>query len=133
MSFRRLSRVRCALIHTMIDVSSLTTHRSGGHTSESLALVSSLNFARYTPRTYIISEGDTLSAKKAVALEMSRSSDPATVRNIHYLALEDCLLMLASSSMRYWLCLVPAGYTNLYGQRRPQLYGRFYSAYTMLQ
>ncbi|CAE6430313.1 unnamed protein product [Rhizoctonia solani] len=42
---------------------------SGGHTSEALALVSSLDFDKYSPRTYIISEGDSLSAKKAVALE----------------------------------------------------------------
>ncbi|KAJ1305867.1 hypothetical protein OPQ81_010590 [Rhizoctonia solani] len=42
---------------------------SGGHTSEALALVSSLDFDRYSPRTYIISEGDSLSAKKAIALE----------------------------------------------------------------
>ncbi|KAF8602144.1 oligosaccharide biosynthesis protein Alg14 like protein [Ceratobasidium sp. AG-I] len=42
---------------------------SGGHTSESLALVSSLEFEKYSPRTYIISEGDSLSAKKAHALE----------------------------------------------------------------
>ncbi|CAE6459614.1 unnamed protein product, partial [Rhizoctonia solani] len=43
---------------------------SGGHTTEALALVSSLNFDKYSPRTYIISEGDTLSAKKAIALEL---------------------------------------------------------------
>ncbi|CAE6397301.1 unnamed protein product, partial [Rhizoctonia solani] len=42
---------------------------SGGHSTEALALVSSLDFDRYSPRTYIISEGDTLSAKKAAALE----------------------------------------------------------------
>ncbi|KAL5638183.1 hypothetical protein ACGC1H_005024 [Rhizoctonia solani] len=42
---------------------------SGGHTTEALTLVSSLDFDKYTPRTYIISEGDSLSAKKAIALE----------------------------------------------------------------
>ncbi|CAE6440537.1 unnamed protein product, partial [Rhizoctonia solani] len=42
---------------------------SGGHTSEALTLVSSLDFDKYTPRTYIISEGDSLSGEKAVALE----------------------------------------------------------------
>ncbi|KAJ4483363.1 glycosyltransferase family 1 protein [Lentinula aciculospora] len=42
---------------------------SGGHTSEMLALVSSLDFGRYYPRVYIISEGDTLSERKAVLLE----------------------------------------------------------------
>jgi len=42
---------------------------SGGHTTEALALVSGLDFARYTPRTYIISDGDTLSTQKAHELE----------------------------------------------------------------
>jgi len=42
---------------------------SGGHTTEALALVSALDFARYTPRTYIISDGDILSAQKARELE----------------------------------------------------------------
>ncbi|KAG8960146.1 UDP-N-acetylglucosamine transferase subunit [Tulasnella sp. 419] len=49
---------------------------SGGHTSEALALVSSLDFSRYTPRKYIISEGDTLSAQKAIELEKQQTSDP---------------------------------------------------------
>jgi beta-1,4-N-acetylglucosaminyltransferase len=31
--------------------------------------VSALDFSRYTPRTYVVSEGDSLSAQKAVALE----------------------------------------------------------------
>jgi len=43
--------------------------RAGGHTTEALALVSALDFARYTPRTYIISDGDTLSAQKAREME----------------------------------------------------------------
>ncbi|TFK44753.1 glycosyltransferase family 1 protein [Crucibulum laeve] len=46
---------------------------SGGHTAEALALLSTLDFSRYTPRTYIISEGDILSSQKAVALEASRA------------------------------------------------------------
>jgi beta-1,4-N-acetylglucosaminyltransferase len=45
----------------------------GGHTSEALTLISSLPFHRYSPRTYIISEGDTLSAQKVIALETSKS------------------------------------------------------------
>ena len=43
--------------------------RAGGHTTEALALVSALDFARYTPRTYIISDGDTLSAEKTREME----------------------------------------------------------------
>ncbi|KAF8135461.1 glycosyltransferase family 1 protein [Boletus edulis] len=47
---------------------------SGGHTSEVLTLTSSLDFSRYSPRIYIVSEGDTLSASKAVSLEHSKAS-----------------------------------------------------------
>lgn len=55
-------------IHTQF----LTT---GGHTSESLMLVSALDFRRYTPRTYIVSEGDPLSARKVTALETIKTAD----------------------------------------------------------
>jgi len=47
---------------------------SGGHTSEALALVSALDFSRYTPRTYIVSEGDHLSERKAIALEQLKAT-----------------------------------------------------------
>lgn len=59
---------------------------SGGHTSEALSLLSSLDFNRYTPRKYVVSEGDILSAEKAVSLETSKatsaSSQPGTDYNI---------------------------------------------------
>ncbi|KAF8530566.1 glycosyltransferase family 1 protein [Hysterangium stoloniferum] len=45
---------------------------SGGHTSEALTLASSLDFSRYAPRTYIVSQGDTLSVQRAIALEASK-------------------------------------------------------------
>ena len=41
----------------------------GGHTSESLAMISGLDFTKYQPRVYYVSEGDTLSAHKAIELE----------------------------------------------------------------
>ena len=41
----------------------------GGHTTEALRLISALDFSRYTPRIYVISEGDDLSAQKAMTLE----------------------------------------------------------------
>ncbi|KAF4598570.1 UDP-N-acetylglucosamine transferase subunit [Pleurotus pulmonarius] len=47
---------------------------SGGHTSEALSLLSSLDFTRYTPRKYVVSEGDILSAEKAISLETSKST-----------------------------------------------------------
>ena len=45
----------------------------GGHTAEALALVSALDFQRYKSRTYVISQGDILSAQKAADLEKSKS------------------------------------------------------------
>ncbi|KAJ7462370.1 glycosyltransferase family 1 protein [Mycena galericulata] len=66
---------------------------SGGHTSEALSLISALDFHRYSPRTYVISEGDTLSAQKAVDLELSKATTHLTpqytlltiprARNVH--------------------------------------------------
>ncbi|KAF8271527.1 glycosyltransferase family 1 protein [Lactarius quietus] len=51
---------------------------SGGHSSEALALVSTLDFSRYTPRTYLVSKGDSLSATKAIALErLKAASEPS--------------------------------------------------------
>ncbi|KAI0250364.1 glycosyltransferase family 1 protein [Lactifluus subvellereus] len=47
---------------------------SGGHSSEALSLVSALDFSRYTPRTYLVSQGDTLSEQKAVALERLKAA-----------------------------------------------------------
>lgn len=48
---------------------------SGGHTTESLTLLGSLDFSRYTPRTYIVSQGDLLSVQKAIALEASKMEE----------------------------------------------------------
>ncbi|KAF8345879.1 glycosyltransferase family 1 protein [Amanita rubescens] len=48
---------------------------SGGHTAEALTLVSALDFQRYKPRTYVVSEGDILSVKKAADLEKSKHSE----------------------------------------------------------
>ncbi|KAN0129728.1 Oligosaccharide biosynthesis protein Alg14 like domain containing protein, partial [Lactarius tabidus] len=51
---------------------------SGGHSSEALTLVSTLDFSRYAPRTYLVSEGDSLSATKATALErLKAASEPS--------------------------------------------------------
>ncbi|KAI6157739.1 glycosyltransferase family 1 protein [Pisolithus tinctorius] len=47
---------------------------SGGHTAEASILLSALDFSRYSPRTYIVSEGDELSSQKAVALEHLESA-----------------------------------------------------------
>jgi beta-1,4-N-acetylglucosaminyltransferase len=62
------------------DICLSITCYPGGHTSEALTLVSALDFSRYTPRIYIISEGDSLSADKAAALE-SRNTSSNKVSN----------------------------------------------------
>ncbi|KAI0630265.1 oligosaccharide biosynthesis protein Alg14 like-domain-containing protein [Trametes polyzona] len=58
---------------------------SGGHTSEALCLLSALDFARYSPRTYYISEGDSLSERKALELESLKAADTQdhTQSNLH--------------------------------------------------
>ncbi|KAF9261111.1 oligosaccharide biosynthesis protein Alg14 like protein, partial [Marasmius fiardii PR-910] len=45
---------------------------SGGHTSEALTLLSSIDFERYTPRVYVVSEGDSLSIQKVQDLEVTK-------------------------------------------------------------
>lgn len=47
----------------------------GGHTSESLMMLSALDFNRYSPRTYVVSDGDSLSGQKAIALERLKAAD----------------------------------------------------------
>ena len=51
----------------------------GGHSSEALSLVSALDFSRYTPRTYFVSGGDTLSEQKAVALEQLKTASASSL------------------------------------------------------
>ncbi|KAN0091101.1 glycosyltransferase family 1 protein [Tylopilus felleus] len=53
----------------------------GGHTSEALTLTSSLDFTRYSPRIYIVSEGDTLSVNKAISLERSKVTGSSPISN----------------------------------------------------
>ena len=49
--------------------------RIGGHTAEMKALVSSLDFGRYTPRTYVYCYGDEMSVR--MISELEASSDPS--------------------------------------------------------
>jgi beta-1,4-N-acetylglucosaminyltransferase len=60
---------------------------SGGHTAEMLRLLQSLNFDKYTRRTYIISSGDTLSESKARHLELSKTDENNTVASKSYIPL----------------------------------------------
>ncbi|KAJ3829127.1 glycosyltransferase family 1 protein [Lentinula raphanica] len=52
---------------------------SGGHTSEMLAMTSTLDFNKYSPRVYILSEGDTLSRRKAITLEATKAAKYGSV------------------------------------------------------
>jgi hypothetical protein len=40
--------------------------------------VSALDFSRYTPRTYLVSEGDSLSEQKVVALERLKAGSASS-------------------------------------------------------
>lgn len=64
-------------IYLLVLQDSFTLLVVGGHTSEALKLASALDFGRYSPRTYIVSEGDTFSAQKALALEHIKAADRA--------------------------------------------------------
>jgi beta-1,4-N-acetylglucosaminyltransferase len=50
----------------------------GGHTAEMKALVSSLDFQRYTPRTYVHCHGDEMSLR--IITELESSSSPSVRR-----------------------------------------------------
>ena len=50
----------------------------GGHTAEMKALISSLNFERYTPRTYVYCHGDEMSLR--IISELESSSDSSVCR-----------------------------------------------------
>ena len=58
------------MLHCLINLCEI----SGGHTSEALMLISGLDFSRYSPRIYIVSDGDILSTNKAISLERSKAS-----------------------------------------------------------
>ncbi|KAJ7084445.1 glycosyltransferase family 1 protein [Mycena belliarum] len=47
---------------------------SGGHTTEALTLISALSFDHYSPRTYVVSKGDSFSSQKASELEVSKGT-----------------------------------------------------------
>ncbi|KAF8326393.1 glycosyltransferase family 1 protein [Cantharellus anzutake] len=88
-----------------------TDTRRGGHTTEAITLVSSLDFQRYTPRIYIISEGDSLSAKKAVKLEETRGYRILTLpraRRVHQSFISTPPTFLRSFLHSFiHICLVP--------------------------
>jgi hypothetical protein len=71
-------------IYLLVFQVSLTLSIVGGHTSEALKLASALDFGRYSPRTYIVSEGDAFSAQKALALEHIKATHHvfSDVRNL---------------------------------------------------
>ncbi|KAI9793506.1 MAG: UDP-N-acetylglucosamine transferase subunit [Peltula sp. TS41687] len=52
---------------------------SGGHTAEMLAILKNLDTSAYTHRTYVISEGDDFSARKARDFEASLTLSTGTV------------------------------------------------------
>jgi len=50
---------------------------SGGHTAEMIRLLGSLDFEKYSQRTYVVSSGDTLSEGKARDLEKRKQNGKA--------------------------------------------------------
>lgn len=64
--------------HFWKEGTTLTERSLGGHTSEALTLLSALDFTRYYPRSYVYSQGDILSAKKAADLELVKTAELST-------------------------------------------------------
>jgi len=54
------------------------TDKIGGHTAEMKALISSLDFERYTPRIYVYCHGDEMSLR--IISELESSSDSSVCR-----------------------------------------------------
>ncbi|KIY46761.1 glycosyltransferase family 1 protein [Fistulina hepatica ATCC 64428] len=89
---------------------------SGGHTSEALSLISALDFTRYQPRTYIISEGDTLSSRKAQELEYSKGGQDSSysiiviprARRVH----QSFLTTPFTALLSLWTCLHHITFTS---------------------
>ncbi len=82
---------------------------AGGHTSEALSLLSALDFGRYVPRTYIISEGDALSMQKVVDLESEKAAEvphaSSPVRFIHTSCSSSCFFLnLRSTDCEIRVC-----------------------------
>ncbi|KAH9972420.1 oligosaccharide biosynthesis protein Alg14-like protein [Lactifluus volemus] len=75
---RRGSKETC---HLAVFLGSGKVHRSG-HSSEALSLISALDFSRYSPRTYLVSEGDSLSEQKVVALERLKAASTPSLATL---------------------------------------------------
>jgi hypothetical protein len=70
-----------------IEVTKDETDDVGGHTAEMKFLVSSLDFERYTPRTYVYCHGDEMSLRTITELESTsnQSVRPVTSDHLTYL------------------------------------------------
>lgn len=53
---------------------------SGGHTAEMLAMLRNMDTKKYTHRTYVVSEGDSISAQRARAFEEDLTTDKSVKR-----------------------------------------------------
>ncbi|KAH6910381.1 UDP-N-acetylglucosamine transferase subunit ALG14 [Coprinopsis sp. MPI-PUGE-AT-0042] len=89
---------------------------SGGHTTEAMIMLSAIDPKRYRPRHYFVSEGDTLSVRKALELEETfgrSSSDFRTTiipraRRVHQSFLTAPFTALISlASCIYYMTLEP--------------------------
>ena len=83
---------------TLYYTSNRVTSSKGGHTSEALLLLSAIDLARYTPRTYVVSEGDTLSVQRALAFESSKAASTSNNAS-RFLAASFLFLMTVANSL----------------------------------
>jgi len=79
----------------------LTLYRViGGHTSEALTLVSSLDCRRYRRRIYLVTDGDVLSAQKAHELEFKRSKEIQELLELPFLDNLQCTILTVPRARR---------------------------------
>ncbi|KAJ7587973.1 glycosyltransferase family 1 protein [Mycena floridula] len=98
----------------------------GGHRTEALTLVSALDFQGYTPRTYLVSEGDTFSAPKALALEAAKHGTHFLLKDS--LRLSEYTILVMPRARRVHQSLLTTPWTTL----ASMLTGIYYTTYMPL-
>ena len=86
-------------------------------------LISGLDFSRYSPRIYIVSDGDMLSTSKALSLERSKAPRSSAIRVSSYYPFYLCRCphdfvfrdLMAGGTTGSWRFLVLGACTSPYG------------------
>ena len=73
---------RCGNVHTVSKrtqpCSAMIVLGSGGHTKEMITLLSGMDLTKYTPRTYVVANSDTMSVDKMHTFEKTSGKDKSS-------------------------------------------------------